>query len=116
MTTIEDRRRWANALIRRCPDPPPSYGTAAWLALPEGSAARIASAVIASESWATEGDHLEDRMRAEIEGLRIGHKREEDAEYCARRDAWRDEQSRRGYRPHPANRHTDDDENGRRSA
>lgn len=88
------RRRWALALIQRCASPPPTYGSAEWAALPEGSAEKVASVVIAAESWARDGDGLEERMRREVELMRAAFKADEDADYIARRD-----QHRRDWRP-----------------
>lgn len=93
------RRRWAHALISRSPAPPPSYGSLEWQRLPEGHPAKVASAVIAAECWARAGDTLAEDLAAELESLRHAHKRLEDAEFVARRDAHR--RSWRGGRYHP---------------
>ena len=84
------RHRWARSFIRRCPDAPP-YGSAAWLALPEGDAGKVAAVVRAAECWATDGDNLEANLRAEVEALSAAHKAADDTEYVARRDAHREE-------------------------
>lgn len=51
----------------------------------------MAAVVVAAEAWATDGDDLEGRLRAEIDAGREAAKRAEDAEYQARRDAHRAE-------------------------
>jgi hypothetical protein len=98
------RRRWALAMIQRCQAPPPSYGSAAWLELAEGDVAKVAAVVIAAESWATDGDNLEENLRVEVAQLQASHKRLEDEEYVANRDAHRAYWSGKDWRPHPANR------------
>ena len=90
---VAARRRWAYGLVRRCPEPPPSFGSAAWLALPEG-AAKVAAVVIAAESWATEGDELPEQLARELENARAGFKLAEDADYQDRAQAHRAEWSR----------------------
>jgi len=89
MSDMDARRRWARRLIARCEGKPPTYGTGEWLALPEGDGRKVAAVVLAAESWAAEGDELETRLRAEVEAMRLAHKRLEDEEYAARRDAHR---------------------------
>jgi hypothetical protein len=81
MSAIEARRRWAYRMIQRCQEPPPTYGTREWLALPEGSPERVAAVVVAAENWAREGDDLEQNLRQEIALARAAHKKVEDEEY-----------------------------------
>ncbi|MEV2274346.1 hypothetical protein AB0I72_02055 [Nocardiopsis sp. NPDC049922] len=67
------RREWARRLIRRGntpANPPPAYGSAAWCALPESHPAKIASVVLAAESWAWGNDVLAARDR--VQGARHG--------------------------------------------
>lgn len=90
MSAVESRRRWAYRMVERCTSPPPSYGTAAWLALPEGSVEKVAAVVIAAEAWARQGDTLEDDLRTEVRQLAEAFKRDEDADYQARAAAHRD--------------------------
>ncbi len=85
------RRRWAYGLIRRAATPVPSYGSREWLQLPDGSAERIASVVVAAESWARELDDLPDRLEHELDERRRAEKAAEDAEYQARATAHRRE-------------------------
>lgn len=70
-------------MIARAPDAP-SYGSPEWCALPEGSPAKVAAVVIAAESWARDGDELEDRLRREVLALSRANKQAEDGEYVAR--------------------------------
>ncbi len=93
MSAAEARKRWARRMITRPGTPVPTYGTPEWLALPEGDVAKVAAVVRAAECWATEGDELEERLRSEVEALRVAHKRDDDADYLARRDAHRAEWS-----------------------
>jgi len=78
------RRRWAYGLIRRCPTPAPSYGSAEWLALADDDPGKVAGCVVAAECWAQAGDTLEDDLRYEVEAARLAYKRAEDADYRAR--------------------------------
>lgn len=95
------RRRWAYAMVSRCEEPPPSYGSPDWLALPEGDVQKVAAVVNAAEAWAREGDDLEDTLRAEVEALRASHKALDDGEYVTRREEHRMEwQHLRLVRPH----------------
>ena len=94
------RIAWASRLIA-AGRPFPRYGTAEWLALPEGSAAKVAAVVVAAECWARDADDLEDRLRLEVETLQRAHKAAEDADYCARRDAHRESWTGRGFKPDP---------------
>lgn len=93
MTQAAIRREWAQALIRRASKPLPSYGSAEWVALPEGSAEKVASVVIAAECWAREADELEQNLRAEVAELQRAHKVSEDADYVAsieqHREQWK---------------------------
>jgi len=98
------RRRWAYRMLSRCAAPPPVYGSAAWLALPEGSVEKVAAVVRAAECWATDGDHLAENLRVEVEAATVAAKQLEDAAYAARRDAHRAEWAGRDMRPHPVNR------------
>ncbi len=70
-------------MIARAPGAP-SYGSPEWCALPEGSPAKVAAVVIAAESWARDGDELEERLRHEVLALSRANKHEEDADYLAR--------------------------------
>lgn len=98
---VHARRRWAQRMIQRCPEPPPKYGTAEWLELPEGDLGRVAAVIIAAEAWALDGDDIEGRLHVEVELEREAFKRAEDAAYLARRDAHRDSWTGRGFRPDP---------------
>lgn len=69
-------------MIARAPGAP-SYGSPEWLALPEGSPAKVAAVVRAAECWAVDGDELEERLRREVLALSRANKRAEDAEYVA---------------------------------
>ena len=79
-------------MIQQSPTPPPPYGSPEWLALPEGSPARMAAVVRAAEAWA-QGDNLEDHLRLEVDLSRHAFKADEDDEYQARaaahREQWR---------------------------
>lgn len=95
------RVSWAARLIGAAMKPIPRYGSPEWLALPEGSPAKVAAVVVAAECWARDADELEERLRAEVELSRAAHKADEDAEYVARRDAHRESWTGRGFRPEP---------------
>lgn len=86
------RRAWAYRLISRVATPPPVFGSAKWLALPDGDHAKVAAVVISAECWARGADELCDSLAAEVEAARAAHKLTEDAEYQARaaahRKAW----------------------------
>jgi len=60
------RRRWAYSLIGKAASPRPSYGSQAWLDLPEGSAEKVAAVVVAAECWAVDGDDILERLRREL--------------------------------------------------
>ena len=81
---VTARRRWAYSLIRRAAAPVPSYGSAEWLQLPDGTAAKVAAVVVAAESWAGELDDLPDRLERELDERRRAEKLEEDAAHQAR--------------------------------
>ena len=94
ITLTHARRRWAYRLIHRVSEPPPQYGSAEWLALPEGSPERIAAVIVAAEAWAQAADTLEDDLRREIEIGRVQQKRLDDEEYQDRAAAHRRDYSR----------------------
>jgi len=87
------RRRWAYSLIRRSMSPVPTYGSQAWIELPEGSAEKIASVVVAAEAWAMDGDDLVDDLHRELDERRRIDKALDDDDYQARaadhRKRWR---------------------------
>jgi hypothetical protein len=89
----EQRRRWARSLIRKAKSLPPSYGSPAWLALPEGSAEKVAAVVVAAECWAVDADGVTARLERQLDDERHAFKRAEDADYQARaaehREQWR---------------------------
>lgn len=94
MNARDARQRWAGAMIQRAAGlPVPPYGSAEWLALPEGHLGKVAAVVRAAETWAREGDELEESLRTEVEQLQRSYKAQEDAEYVARarahREQWR---------------------------
>ena len=113
------RRRWAERMLIQAGTPVPRYGSADWLALPEGDRRKVAAVIVAAECWAREADELEDRLRVEVEFSRIAHKWAEDAEYVARRDAHRAEWKKandgiiRSKRAGAARRETYGDDYGR---
>lgn len=76
------RREWAQRFIDRAPNPP-VFGSPAFLALPDGHPSKISSVIVAAESWARDGDELEDRLRREVLALSRANKKTEDAEYVA---------------------------------
>jgi hypothetical protein len=77
-------------MVERCQTPPPPYGSAAWLALPDSSIKKVAAVVVAAEAWARSGDTLEEDLRIEMERLAYAYKRDEDADYAARAKAHRE--------------------------
>jgi hypothetical protein len=83
---VKARQTWAQRLIAAAPDAP-SYGSPEWLALPEGSPAKVAAVVRAAECWAVDGDELEERLRREVLALSRANKQAEDAEYVAQMSA-----------------------------
>jgi len=93
MSATSQRRRWAYSLIRKAEMPPPSYGSEAWLALPDGSDDKVAAVVVAAEAWAVDGDNVEGRLRDELEDRAAAEKHVEDADYQAlateHRKRWR---------------------------
>jgi len=91
---VAARRSWAYRLLRRCPQPPPIYGSAEWLGLPEGDPAKVAAVVVAAECWATEGDELPERLALELENARAAFKLETDRDYVERYQSHRAEWSR----------------------
>jgi len=89
MSTIVRRRQWAYALISRTPKPAPAYGSVAWLALPDSDPAKLSGLVVAAESWARDGDELEERLRAEVASMRREHKLRDDEGYADAQEAHR---------------------------
>lgn len=81
------RRRWAQRIIARAATPPPSYGSADWDALPEGDVRRAAAAVVAAECWAQMEERLVEDLQLELRLAAEAHKRLDDAEYVARKEA-----------------------------
>jgi len=77
------RRCWASSLIRRAGKPPPSYGSPEWLALPEGSPAKVASVVVAAEAWAVDGDDIPERMRRDLADVRRAERHQDDELFTA---------------------------------
>ena len=69
-----ERSEWARRMIARAAAPVPAYGSTEWLALPDGDARKVASVVAAAESWALDGDELEERLRAECMALSWANK------------------------------------------
>lgn len=90
---VQARRAWAYGMVRKVPAPPPPYGSPEWLALPDGDVRKVVAVVIAAESWARDGDDLEERLRMEVEALSLAYKQREDADYAAdvaaHADRWR---------------------------
>lgn len=80
------RREWAQRFIDRAPNPP-KYGSPEFLALPDGHPAKISSVIVAGESWARDGEELEERLRHEVLALSRANKQAEDAEYVAQMGA-----------------------------
>jgi hypothetical protein len=86
------RRHWAEQMMRRATGTTvPTYGSPEWLALSEGDVRKVAAVVRAAESWAREGDDLEESLRVEVLQMQQAHKALEDAEYVARAQAHREE-------------------------
>lgn len=81
------RKAWVRRYTRQAPDAPP-FGSAQWLALPDGPA-KIAAVVRAAEAWAMDGDDLQARLGAELDALRLADKRAEDDAWHARQAAHR---------------------------
>lgn len=77
------RQEWAAHLIQRGGTAIPVYGSPEWLTLPESHPAKIAAVVTAAESWASDGDDLDRRLRIEVLALSRANKWAEDAEYVA---------------------------------
>ena len=92
-TLIERRKSWAADKIRTAVVTPPRYGSESWLALDLDNPAKLAAVVVAAEAWATDGDNIEERLRAEVEAERRAFKDTEDAEYLGRIAAHRAEWS-----------------------
>lgn len=64
-----DRESWLRSLLAAAfptPAPRPVYGSPEWLVLPPRSLQRLASAAVAGECWARDGDNLERRVRDEL--------------------------------------------------
>jgi PHD/YefM family antitoxin component YafN of YafNO toxin-antitoxin module len=100
VSPAEQRRAWAYAMISRCHKPPAKYGSAEWLALPDGPE-KVAAVVLAAEAWAIDGDTLLERLEAEVLFEREAFKMTEDAAYLARAEAHRQEWTGAGFRPDP---------------
>lgn len=94
------RRKWARAFIAVAPDAP-AYGSPEWLALPDGSPAKVAATVRAAECWARDGDELEERLWVEVTALSRANKRAEDAAYVADIERHRATWAGGVYRPVP---------------
>ena len=100
MSGIEQRKAWARQLISRAPDAP-IYGSAAFLAMPDGPE-KVAAVVKAAECWLTELEDGLERLRAEHLGAALQEKSSSDAAYVEQRDQWRREWTGQGFRPDPA--------------
>lgn len=100
---VSPRRQWAYAMISRTSEPPPSYGSPEWLALPDGPE-KVAAVVIAAEAWARDGEEIRDRLLLELGVSPEVHKAAEDAAYAALRDEHRRSWDPRlpGFRRDPA--------------
>lgn len=72
------RRRWARRIIRSVPDVP-IYGSAEFLALPDGDRRKLASIVRAAECWARDADDFEWLAELQLEH----HRRADDEELAA---------------------------------
>ncbi|MGI8578631.1 MAG: hypothetical protein ACR2KG_12140 [Nocardioidaceae bacterium] len=83
------RRSWSYRLIRKAMAPVPPFGSREWVDLPEGSAERIASVVVAAEAWATDRDELPAHLAYELDAMRAESKRLDDDAYVARYRAHR---------------------------
>lgn len=94
------RQEWARHLLAAAPDAP-AYGSPEWLALPEGSPAKVAAVVRAAEAWAVDGDELEGRLRVEVMALSRANKLEDVAEYIADCEAWRQRWAGGVFHPDP---------------
>ena len=86
-----ERSEWARRMIVRAGAPVSAYGSAEWLALPEGDSRKVAAVVVAAEARARESDQLEESLWAECIAASRAHKVAEDARHFASRDAHREE-------------------------
>lgn len=86
---IRARRRWALALIQRAPEPPPTYGTREWVALPDGPL-KVAAVVIAAERTAADDAELEVTVSHQVELLRRAYKAGQDDGWADRCDDHRE--------------------------
>ncbi len=66
----------------------PAYGTAEWLALPDGPL-KVAAVVRAAECWVRESEELPTTLRAEIDALRAAYKTGEDDGFRVRSESHR---------------------------
>ena len=77
----EQRRSWANILIRRSLSPVPSYGSPAWLTLQDADPAKVAACVVAAECWAVDGDEIVVNLQRELAAVWHAEKRIEDEQF-----------------------------------
>lgn len=78
---VHQRRNWAQRYLDAVPGWP-LYGSPEWCALPADDPRRVAACVSAAEVYTRDRfDDLEEWLRAEVETLRIAHKRAEDLDY-----------------------------------
>ena len=86
------RRYWARRMIDKAGGASiPPYGGHEWLSLPEGDPRKVAAVIVAAESWATAGDHMETDLRREMATMRREHKRRDDEEYADAQQAHREQ-------------------------
>jgi hypothetical protein len=93
------RRYWARRMIDKAKGAQlPVYGDATWLSLPDGDPVKVASVIVAAESWASLGDDIPGRLTIEVAASYVANKQAEDAAYEARAEAHREayETVRRG--------------------
>lgn len=70
------------AMVRAASGPIPSFGSAAWHRLPEGSRERVAAVCVAAQAWAEQSDHLAVRLHRELADARAANDQHDAAEFA----------------------------------
>ena len=83
-TSCMNRRYWARRMIDKARGAElPSYGSSAWLMLPDGDPRKVGAVIVAAEAWAQAGDTLELDLRRELANRWFAEKHADDADYAA---------------------------------
>ncbi len=74
-------REWSYRFVRKCSTPVPRFGSPEWLALAEGTPAKVASTTIAAVAWLSDCVNAPANLARELDQRRRLDKAQEDARY-----------------------------------